>query len=173
MLDDMDARVAPAADEVVGDFCSILIIAGAPENEAAAKRLLDVVTSDTWHGSRLIWRSVAVVCEVVSAVEQFALLLAILACCWNCAMAWFHVSGTVRLQPAAAPFASIFVDTLVPAVVLLWCCWCKFRMQSLIFLLCFADFEDFFEEFFGVVDEFDDVELPELTFSALIAVAVG
>lgn len=52
MLEEMEAN--DADDVVVGDFCSILIIAGAPENEAVARRLFDVVTSDTWHGSRLI-----------------------------------------------------------------------------------------------------------------------
>lgn len=64
MLEVMDAS---DDDVVVGDFCSILIIAGVPENEVVAMRLFDVVTSDTWHGSRLICRSVAVVCDVVSA----------------------------------------------------------------------------------------------------------
>lgn len=52
MLEEMEAN--DADDVVVGDFCSILIIAGAPENDAVARRLFDVVTSDTWHGSRLI-----------------------------------------------------------------------------------------------------------------------
>lgn len=44
MLDVIDA----SADEdvVVGDFCSIFMIAGVPENEAAM-RLFDVVTSLT------------------------------------------------------------------------------------------------------------------------------
>lgn len=68
MLDVME--VAKDADDVVvGDFCSILISVGVPANEVAS-RLLDVVISDTWHGSRLIWRRVAVVCVVVSADGQ-------------------------------------------------------------------------------------------------------
>lgn len=45
MLDVIEA--SDEDDVVVGDFCSILIMAGAPENEAVAMRLLDVVTSDT------------------------------------------------------------------------------------------------------------------------------
>lgn len=52
MLDVIEA--SDDVDVVVGDFCSILIIAGVPENEVVAMRLFDVVTSDTWHGSRLI-----------------------------------------------------------------------------------------------------------------------
>lgn len=68
MLDEMEA--SDEDEVVVGDFCSILIIAGVPENDVVAMRLLDVVTSDTWHGSRLIWRSVAVVWVVVSADGQ-------------------------------------------------------------------------------------------------------
>lgn len=51
MLDEMEAR---EEDVVVGDFCSILIIAGVPEKEVVAMRLFEVVTSETWHGSRLI-----------------------------------------------------------------------------------------------------------------------
>jgi hypothetical protein len=52
MLEVIDAK--DDVDGVVGDFCSILIIAGVPENEVVAIRLFDVVTSDTWHGSRLM-----------------------------------------------------------------------------------------------------------------------
>lgn len=44
MLEEMEVRAAD--DVVVGDFCSILMIAGVPENEVAM-RLLEVVTSDT------------------------------------------------------------------------------------------------------------------------------
>jgi hypothetical protein len=44
MLEVMEA--SDDDDVVVGDFCSILMIAGVPANEAAS-RLLDVVTSDT------------------------------------------------------------------------------------------------------------------------------
>lgn len=69
MLDVMEVTIE-GADVVVGDFCSILISVGVPEKELVAMRLLDVVISDTWHGSRLIWRSVAVVCDVVSADGQ-------------------------------------------------------------------------------------------------------
>lgn len=45
MLDEMEA--SDEDEVVVGDFCSILIIAGVPENDVVAMRLLDVVTSDT------------------------------------------------------------------------------------------------------------------------------
>jgi hypothetical protein len=49
----IDARVD--CEVLVGDFCSILIIVGVPAvNEVVASRLFEVVTSDTWHGSRLI-----------------------------------------------------------------------------------------------------------------------
>lgn len=155
MLADDDVKL-PADDVVVvvGDFCSILIIAGVPEKEVVARRLFDVVTSDTWHGSRLIWRSVAVV-----AVSLLTLLLKF--ACWRCWMAVFHASGNVRLHPA---------PSLVS--VLLWCCWCKFKMQSLIFLLaCFALFDERLFELVGVFDE-EDEELPELIFSDLIAAVV-
>jgi hypothetical protein len=48
MLEEMEASDVDDVDVVVGDFCSILIIAGAPaENEVVAMRLFDVVTSDT------------------------------------------------------------------------------------------------------------------------------
>lgn len=45
MLEEMEAR--DDDEVVVGDFCSILMIAGVPEKEVVAIKLLDVVTSDT------------------------------------------------------------------------------------------------------------------------------
>ena len=156
MLEEIDAVIVDD-DVVVGDFCSILIKCGVP----AKLKLFDVVISDTWHGSRLICRSVAVVCVASADGQLPKLALEVLCNCWS---AWFHVSGNVRLQPV--PFGSTFVSPL------LWCCWCRLRMQSLIFLFALAAFNDFFVVLDGVFEEFDDdddVDPPEWIFSVLMA----
>lgn len=148
-----DVKLVAAVVVVVGDFCSILIIAwGCEVKEVVERRLFDVVTSDTWHGSRLICRSVAD--EV--GVSLFT---------WWTAV--FHASGNVRLHPVSA--------LLLPVSPFCEWCWCKFKMQSLIFLL--VCFELFDERLLVLVGVFEDVEhdeeaLPELIFSDLIAAVV-
>lgn len=153
LADDDVIDVIFDCDVLVGDFCSILIIVGVPaENEVVASRLFDVVTSETWHGSRLIWRSV-----VVSPT-----LLPLLFTRPD----EFHVIGNVRLHPVPSNFV---VDSVVD---LLWCCWWRFNIHSLMFLLLFDDLDvprlpvlvlvGVFE------DDDDEVELPELIFSDLI-----
>lgn len=166
MLDELVMDVKFDCDVLVGDFCSILIIVGVPAvNDAVASKLFDVVTSDTWHGSRLICRSVPCVVDP-SALCKFV------AKCWTVE---FHAIGNVRLHPVPSSFDASQV------VVLLWCCWCKFKMQSLMFLLAFDAFDELrlplFELVVGVVfvdaTDDDEVELPELIFSALMAGAVA
>jgi len=154
--DDDEIDVKFDCDVLVGDFCSILIIVGVPAENDVASKLFDVVTSDTWHGSRLIWRSVP-----VAALSPTLFALFTFVNCWR--VDEFHAIGNVRLQPA--PSNCVSCDDLF------WCCWCKFNIQSLIFLLCFDIFDEprLLLELVGVFDDVDEVELPELIFSDFIA----
>lgn len=165
--EDVVVTIGDESMQFVGEFCSILMRAG---NEVVGvlgpKLLFEVVTSDTWHGSRFICnRDAAEIVEFLHKIVALSLLL-----CDH------ELSGTVRLQPVCSFVVVVIVVVKIDSDLLFfklfWCCWCKFNMQSLIVLLLFKfPFLLAFEFDFSEPDELDEDEwlaLPKLWCSPLI-----